>query len=289
MFKKNYEIMADVPKEINWDRYEETIISEFNNLLDTKSDDERNFQCFFENNPCFLPGALELFGQSGHYPYMHTIISQPNIGGAFKRIPDFVWLANNSLNFTPVFIEIEKPSKKMFNKNGDFSADFSQAIGQIYEWKSILSKQVNQLMFYDFFDIPKELQDKTFEPQYLLIYGRRNEYENNEFLTGKRAAIAQDKIAIYSYDRLKPIRDYYQFISCKMHNKKYTVLSITPTFKYRADCAEELVKFTDFIDVINQMQHTEYERKEFLKSRYNYWCDFAKTSSNEVIISGEGE
>jgi hypothetical protein len=67
MFKKNYEIIKDAPKEINWEEYERVSLKEYKKILDNNSDDEQIFQKFFEENPAFVPGALELFGQSGHY------------------------------------------------------------------------------------------------------------------------------------------------------------------------------------------------------------------------------
>lgn len=289
MLKKKYEVIRNAPKEILWEEYEQATLEEYKALLEKSSDDEKAFQKFFEENPSYMPGGLELFGQSGHYPYMDTLVSQPNIGGTFRRIPDFIWLANDSLTFTPVFIEIEKPSKKMYTSTGAMSAEFSQAIGQIYEWQAILNKPVNQLMFFEFFDIPKELRDKTFEPQYLLIYGRRCEYENNELLAGKRAAARKENIDIMSYDRLRPIRDYYQFTSSKVCGKQYRIINIPPTYRYRADCSEELSVVNGFSEAIRVMHHTTEERKNFLEERYNYWCEYGKMSNKGIIVGCEGE
>lgn len=113
LLRKEYEIIKDAPKEIEWDQYCDNVMKEYQILLQDSPDRESVFQNFFEENPSFLPGGLELFGQSGHYPYMDALISQPEIGSIFRRKPDFVWLANDSLSFVPVFIEIEKPSKKL--------------------------------------------------------------------------------------------------------------------------------------------------------------------------------
>ena len=210
----------------------------------------------FYSGTLFISVFGTLYFSVYNYPYMHTLISQPSIGGPFRRKPDFLWLANDSLTFSPVFIEIEKPSKKMFKASGDMTKDFSQAIGQIYEWQAILNKSVNQLMFFDFFNIPIREREKTFEPQFLLIYGRRIEYANNELLSGKRAAARKDKLDIISYDRLRPIRDYCQFTTCKVSNKTYNIITIPPTFRYRADCAEELSLVRGFKEAIGRMMNT---------------------------------
>lgn len=289
VFSKKYEIKKDAPKEIAWEEYEKVSLQKYYELLESSSDSEEAFQLFFEENPAYVPGALELFGQSGHYPYMHTLISQPQIGGPFRRSPDFLWLANDSLTFTPVFIEIEKPSKVMYTKGGNMSATFSQAIGQIYEWQTILNKPTNQLLFFDFFNIPQSLREKDFEPQFLLVYGRRAEYETNELLRGKRAAVRKDNIDIISFDRLRPIRDYYEFTSSRVRNKEYWIKNIPPTFKYRADCARELVSVKGFREAIAHMKHTSEARKEFLSQRYEYWIEYGKLPNKGILTSGEGE
>ncbi|WP_194540459.1 Shedu anti-phage system protein SduA domain-containing protein [Paenibacillus sp. JZ16] len=291
IFSKKYEVIKDAPKEVTWEEYEKVTLKEYFDLLESSSNDENAFQLFFEENPAYLPGALELFGQSGHYPHMHTLISQPKIGGPFSRIPDFLWLANDSLTFAPVFIEIEKPSKAMYTKDGSISSAFSQAIGQIYEWQTILNNPLNQLLFFDFFNIPQRLRQKYFNPQFLLIYGRRAEYDNNELLSGKRAAVRKDNIDIVSFDRLRPIRDYYQFTSSKVRNKEYIIKNIAPTFRYRADCAEELVLAKGFKEAIMNMKHTSVARKEFLNMRYEYWIEYGKlpNSNKGIYTSGEGE
>lgn len=288
LFKKKYEIIKDGPKEIEWDEYFNVAMNEYNVLLDTQSDDEKVFQKFFEENPCFLPGGLELFGQSGHYPYMNTVITQPVIGCVTKRIPDFMWLAQDSLTFCPVFIEIEKPNKKMFTQKNIPTAEFTQAMNQIDEWKMILNNPVNRLLFYDYYDIPQYLREKEFVPQFLLIYGRREEYENNVYLSNLRRLKYTDNVAIYSFDRLQPLSDYRQFITCKVSEQKYRVTNISPTYRYRADCAEELYMWDGFFEKIDCMKNTTKSRKTFLKDRYSYWTSF-KGNPSGIIRSMEGE
>lgn len=288
MLSKHYEIVKDAPKEISWDDYYNVSMDEFNELLQKYGDDEGVFQLFFERNPSFLPGGLELLGQSGHYPFMNTLITQPQIGGCFRRIPDFVWLAQDSLKFCPVFIEIEKPSKKTFNVQGYACADFTQAMSQIKEWKIILNNFVNIQMFYEYFNIPLDIRNKEFKPQFLLIYGRRAEYEENEKLVAMRNELQEENVVIMSYDRLKPLADYRQFITCKVSKKEYNVLNIAPTFRYRADCVGSLYHYKGFKEKIAVMQNTSDARKQFLMERYDYWMSY-KGNMPGLVCGMEGE
>lgn len=51
------------------------------------------------------------------------------------RIPDFLWIATDSCNIYPIFVEIERPSKNWFTVSGQPTADFTQAQTQLAEWK----------------------------------------------------------------------------------------------------------------------------------------------------------
>ena len=189
MFKIQYELHPSPIPSIFWTTYRLLAQREYDNLLENYPDDEKVFQEFFERNPSFIPGAFELRELSGHLPHLQCLISQPEIGTTYTRKPDFLWLSQDSLTFVPVFIEIEKPSKKTFTKSGQTSADFTQAMDQILEWKSILNTPENQIAFFKKYNLPQELTRKTFKPQFILIYGRRSEYEGNEYLTRKRSEL----------------------------------------------------------------------------------------------------
>ena len=289
MFNKNYELIEDSPAVIEWDKYCNEVLREYKGLLQDYAKEEKEFQLFFEKNPSLIQGALEIFGHSGHYPFMNTLISQPKIGNIITRFPDFLWLAQDSLNFCPVFIEIESPAKKMFTTTGNTTAEFNHAMQQIREWKNILKKPVNINLFYEYYNIPKEMQDKEFNPQFLLIFGRRSEYDNDEKLRGLRAENKLENVDIFSYDRLRPIYDFNQFTCTTVKEAKYYIKSIPPTFRYRPSNADVLYKYKGFYEAIDNMEKTSDERIEFLKSRYEYWVNFGKSGCPGLIAVMDSE
>lgn len=283
MLKKNYEMIKDAPPALSWDVYAQQSYEEYQTLLkETKN--ECDFHTFFEQNPSFIPGAFQFFGVSGHSPYTHSLISKPTLNGLFNRVPDFVWLAKNSLYFTPVLIEIENPSKKTFTSSHNQTADFSQALGQIAEWKAILSKPENILQFYQNFAIPNEIRIKTFAPQYLLIYGRRAEFENNQILLNKRAQLTPDDVGLISFDRLRPDPNAANFTCVALANGKYTVKTIPPTFTYSPGTAYNLSIISEFDKAIPSIKGISDERRNFLKERYRYWKNFNSQSRQKMGI-----
>lgn len=281
MLKIQYELYPNPAPIYPWSLYETNSYNEYVELLKEKSNDENAFQKFFERNPCFLPGAFELRNLSGHLPHLQCLISQPEIGASHIRKPDFLWLSQDSLTFVPVFIEIERPSKKNFTQAGKTSADFTQAMDQIFEWKAILNKPENQLAFFQKFNLPKYLTNKEFKPQFILIYGRREEYEGNEFLTSKRYELQSDDITIMSYDRLSPQYDSRNMLCAQVSNTtgntQYKIITIPPTFEFNAALASNYCEYVNFMDAIDKMEYTTQQRKDFLKLRFPYWQEIGPT------------
>lgn len=291
MLKKMYELDSAPVQPITWEEYAQRTYEQYQFLLENSADDESVFQRFFEKNPAFVPGAFELFGPSGHYPYMSGIISQPEVGGIFKRKPDFAWLAQDSLSFCPVFIEIERPSKRAFIKSHVQSAELTQALDQINEWKMLLNNPINNLLVYDYFKVSNHEREKKMSPQYGLIFGRRSEFEDSEYLTRKRAELSNHEVCLMSYDRIKPTYDCQDLLCLKMSGAKsrYNVITIPPTFRYSPCNSQMLSKIDGFYEAIDSMEYTSSERKNFLKKRYSYWRDYGILDRQGIFCPSDRE
>lgn len=116
VFDKAYKIIEHAPQAVNWESYEKQMIKEYKSLIQTDGNKESVFQEFFERNPSFLPGSHGVLGESGHAPYNNVLITQPVLQGLTSYRPDFLWIATDSLNVYPVFIEIETPEKSGLQK-----------------------------------------------------------------------------------------------------------------------------------------------------------------------------
>jgi len=100
-------------KDINNYSYFQTIIKEYENLLQNNAE-ELEFQIFFEKNPNFLDGKVI------------QCYSKKSFGG--EEIPDFVLMLNDK---SYLIVEIEKPNLKLFNQKGDPSFELTHAQQQI--------------------------------------------------------------------------------------------------------------------------------------------------------------
>ena len=140
IMKKTY-IIENAPPAVSWDEYSRNVECDWKALLESPEGQvESNIQRFLESHPCMVPGGQSMSGPSGHSAFPAALITQPRLAGFGERVPDFLWIATDSLHVYAVLIEIEAPTKKYFTGKGTQSADFSQAQGQLAEWKAWLSK-----------------------------------------------------------------------------------------------------------------------------------------------------
>jgi hypothetical protein len=289
MLKKNYKIIKNSPKPIDWETYSNQALINYQKLLNDTNSTEDTFQKFFEQNPSFIPGAFSLNGESGHSPYPFGVISQPNIKGICNRIPDFVWLSNDSCNFNPIFVEIETPKKNLFNKDGTPTSTFTQALNQFSEWKALLCKPENILSFYNQFDIPKWLRELKFQPQFALIYGRREEYINNEWYKQKRSELMRNHEYLFSYDRLLPNPKSDELFCLTVSEGRYYAKHITPNFRFGPSTSDYLCIIKGITDAIIRNNQINEKRKKFLLKRINYWIEYASMGKKGLYNPSDTE
>lgn len=266
------------------EEYKKQLFKDFQDLLDNHGDEEGRFQEFLEKNPMLVPGGNSLFGESGHMPYLNTLVTQPSLNGLIRRIPDFIWFAKDSLTFNPILIEIEAPNKRIFTKAGEVTAEFTQARSQILEWKSILQQPQNMIKFYDEFDLPQSLRKLTFKPYYLLIYGRRHEFESDAILTNKRSNIMGPDEILMSYDRLDTNPKGMHAITSTVKNGKYIPKYISPITMV-SDAFRELYEAYPNLDsAIDNSMYISKSRKRFIKSRIKSILNTTKAIANPNVL-----
>src|ERR1017187_2563456 len=92
------------------------LISLLNSQKDSVNNNEKKVQNFFEKYPTVLLPTLDDV-EANYSIYGGLVISQPRFKSFEKdRQPDFLVVTSNSLNLYFNFIELEDPSKKIFNE-----------------------------------------------------------------------------------------------------------------------------------------------------------------------------
>lgn len=241
--KHTYKIEVPPEPAMQWEAYEQMLSEEWSSFLNGASHpSERSVQSFLEQHPALVPGAFSVLGSpSGHYPWRAALISQATLPSFGHRVPDFMWITLNSDTESPLLIEIEAPRKRWFTAAGAPTAEFSQALNQIAEWKAWFAVPHNVQAFKAFYGLADMAwMRRRFRPAYMLIYGRRSEANATPLLTAKRGHLVSENVVVMTYDRLRPDSNASQLICIKPNvDGIFTALSVPPTLQWRPGLAEE--------------------------------------------------
>jgi Domain of unknown function (DUF4263) len=214
----------------SWDDYTYLLMRQWRALLDSPaSAEEQLLHEFLERHPSLLPGSDSVDGTSGHLPFPMAVISKPKLPGLSDRQPDFMWIATDSVNLYPILIEIETPHKKWFyGDRAEIHSDLTHAQGQLAEWRAWFNRGRNRTAFLDDYDIPRELRKRKLSPRFVLIHGRRADYESSESRLQKRAELQREDERLMSFDRLTP-SEYGELYSCVRKTQDgYQVVAVPP-------------------------------------------------------------
>lgn len=164
---------------------------------------EPEVQDFLERHPALLPGLMDLHNG----PLHDVLITKLPLGSDYKT--DFAFVTRHSMALQFTFVEIEAPSKTVFNKDGSFTQEFNHSRQQVADWVAWGQKHMSVLleMFSPMFETYNAAEDQKNVRAYL-VYGRREEVEADRFRKERWQSIqlSTDKsVIVMTYDRLRAL------------------------------------------------------------------------------------
>jgi len=282
---EQYKLEQGPAREL-FDSYSTKVTLEWVELLST-GPTEREIQSFLELHPSMVPGARTPGSPSGHGPLYQALITQPRLPGFHSRIPDFMWIATHSAIWYPTLIEIEDPSKRLFTKSGQQTAEFSQAKNQLDRWRTWFSNPTNLQVFMDEYGIPTSWrQSRTCELHMILIFGRRTEFEDNPELSKLRSCLMPNDSQLMSYDRLSLDPNLQLTITVRpLGNGRFQAVRVPETYGIIPVRTANLEVISDIGQAIDTNSAVSSERKAFLQRRIDYWLNVGppKVGSSEFM------
>ena len=189
-----------------------------------------------------------------------------------------MWIATHSGSWFPTLIEIEDPEKVIFNSNQVPSQKFTQARNQLNQWREWFSRTGSQQVFMDYFGVDDHMRLRPMQPHMILIYGRRDEVDDQPGLVRQRGTLAPAADEdLMSFDRLAPAHDMRDAITVKAKGSgRYEAVWVPPVFELGPDLANRLLYVDGVPEAIDQNPEISDERKAFLKDRIPYWQEWAR-------------
>lgn len=167
---------------------------------------EQEYQEFIEKNTALVPRVFEL----NHGVHLDLVFRKLSLGSDYTS--DFFYLSKSSVEWNCVLIEIEKPHSKYFkNASTKLHPDFQAALEQISNWRAWFSNRSNFDGFVDGMlgQIRGSMRINPCSIKYILIHGRRTEFDGNEKRKDIIRSHNRDDFTIMSYESLHSKKELY--------------------------------------------------------------------------------
>jgi hypothetical protein len=101
-------------------------------------------------------------------------------------------------------------------------------------WQALLDSEDSRdesllQAFLEYYDIPPEIARRKLEPRYVLVHGRRDNFESIPRRREKRAALARPVERLMSFDRLTPAKNSVLYSTVRKGQDGYRVISVPPS------------------------------------------------------------
>lgn len=270
---------------MGWSAYEQEAVRRYRTLLNSDPD-EKSVQRFLEIHPSFVPGG-RIGGTTTPSEVTDLLITQPRLPGLKEKRPDFMWLVATSDTWFPTLIEIERPGKLLFRKDGKARKEFTEAHGQLLEWKQWFNSPVNQELFQRSY-VPSAWGRKRMRFKAILVFGRRSEFVGRD-LENRRGYLPGEDCELMSFDRLVPSSVLQNAITVHpVAEKRFRAVTVPPTFEIGPSTVERLSWIDGISEAIDQSADWQPERRTFVKKRIPYWRNWLANDKGFVRV-GDAE
>jgi hypothetical protein len=173
---------------------------EFVKLLDEKCE-EQIYQEYLEKNSRLIPREFI----QNHGVHLDLVFRKLSLAKDYTT--DFFYLSKSSADWHCIMVEIEKPQSKYFKeKTNDFHQDFQKGLMQINRWRAWFENPSNLEGFVNgtiaSVRVPPIMTRNPCSIKYVLVHGRRSEFEGNEIRKALIRAQERNDFHILSYDSL---------------------------------------------------------------------------------------
>jgi hypothetical protein len=177
----------------------EDVRKKFVDLIDDGRE-EQAYQTFLEQHTRFIPREFV----QNHGIGLSLVLRKLPFGADYKS--DFFYFSKSSDDWNAVFIELEKPGSRFFKgSSNEFHGDFLHALQQINQWKAWFLSDQNRAGFLasvSAIQVPEHMARNPTYNKYVLVFGRRSEYEENEDRRRLVRAAETDDFKIITFDSL---------------------------------------------------------------------------------------
>lgn len=289
---RNYKMRSEAPPPLSPGNYAELVRRNWDAVLETDGLTEAHVHRFLEQHPCLLPFADGLGPEAhgrGSKSTLFAVVSEPVLPGIERPRPDFLRINQDSEAVYPILIEIESPGKAYARKDGQPTAEYTQAIAQIGDWKAWFAQPQNIVAFTELYRIeaPSPFHRRVIEPRFVLVYGRRAELDGNPRARALRAALKPAETTVMTYDRLFPSERASFELCVRLVGRDLRAITISPTLLLGPVVADELAAIKGKPEALDESPYFTDKRRDFLRERFEYWDRWSEQRSGPRFFGAD--
>jgi hypothetical protein len=150
------------------------LVKKYLKILNKADVTEMSIKPFLDANPSFIPTPWML----NHQLHFGIILPQFSLSVGLKT--DCAYLTKSSTSWWCVLVEFESPTSRFFtNSNGvGIHSDLTRGLNQIDAWRDYLRNHKDSFLA-ELDPIRQPLNKNPVEFRYILVMGRRSEFENS--------------------------------------------------------------------------------------------------------------
>ena len=196
---------------------------EYFDLL-AREEPEQVYQSYLEKYTRLIPREFV----QNHGIGCHLVLRKLPFGPDYKS--DFFYFSKSSDDWNAVFIELEKPQSRFFRQGtNEFHPEFVHALAQINQWRAWFARGNQQafLPTVHTIQVPHHMAatNPTYN-KYVLVYGRRAEYEKDHIRRSLIVSEEQDDFKIVTFDSLAEDVEHKSEVSIGVrHNEFIDILT----------------------------------------------------------------
>lgn len=159
------------------------------------------------------------------------------------------------------------PHKAWFyGDRAEIHSDFTHAHGQLAEWRAWFSRGRNHTALLEYYNVPPDLARRQLAPRYVLVHGRRENFESVPRRREKRAELARPDERLMSFDRLTPSKNSVLYSTVRKGQDGYRVTSVPPSLTL-LNTGEYYQRVSGWVRALDDCPDIAANRRDYLREQ----------------------
>jgi hypothetical protein len=129
-------------------------------------------------------------------------------------------------------------------------------------------------MFLELYELPRALRRRSWDPIFVLVYGRRS--EDPDAIARLRRRLTTRTRFVLPYEHLEPDAEASQYLCAQRRSTGYVAVSVPPTVELGPHHAEDWRLITGKEEAVAVTPWLSAERRAFLLERFSYWDEWGR-------------